>query len=95
MFSKKVAAKESDIAPGVTSPDPELVKESSEDFIKSAEKLEALRDGRNLSDIPLSDAYWEFQNAHTLAHNKHIIRTDEAQLVKGKPVDKRLLATEE
>lgn len=47
----------------------ELVEDAKEGFEASAKKLEALRNNRNESDIPLNDEYWQYRNAHQLAHS--------------------------
>jgi Fic family protein len=56
---------------------PEEVREAKNDFQASAEKLEELRAGRDLSDIPLSDTYWVYQNTHMQAHNEQKPRVDD------------------
>ena len=36
----------------------------------SGERIEKLRAGRHVDDIPLDDEYWIELNRHQLAHNK-------------------------
>jgi hypothetical protein len=38
------------------------------DFEASAARIEELRAGRDLSDIPLHDHYWKAVNKHKAAH---------------------------
>lgn len=70
----------------VTEKEEEEADVKLDEFQASASLLEEARAGRNISDIPVNDIYWAIQSEHTLAHHKHIIRTDELDTVKGKPV---------
>jgi hypothetical protein len=82
--------KEKETAPVSLTPEPEsekVVQTKEEDsFAISAQRSEDARAGRNISDIPIDDVYWEIANQHTLAHGKHAVRVDALDTVKGKPV---------
>lgn len=39
-----------------------------EDLNASSKRLEELRAGRDLSDIPTTDKYWKALNKHRIAH---------------------------
>jgi hypothetical protein len=41
-----------------------------EDFNASAKRLEELKRGRHVDDIPLNDDYWKALKKHQLAFNK-------------------------
>lgn len=85
--AERVTTRTNDHAPETISPDPETVKQAVEDGeVISARKVEVVRNGRQISDIPLNDAYWEAVNAHQQAHARHAIRIDVLKTIKGKPI---------
>jgi hypothetical protein len=65
--------------PEETTVDQEPIDEGGphDKFESSADLCEQARAGRNISDIPMHDGYWDVVNRHRATHGTHAVRVDE------------------
>ncbi len=54
----------------MTAKKPELPKDLNKDYVASRARLNELRKGRPIGEIPLQDEYWEAKKKHEAAYGK-------------------------